>query len=522
MMTHEQRERIEQYLLGFRPLDDTMLPEHVDAVRKELLRRRDRQLRGRELEPAGGQAAPRRLGIPIAVLIAVITLPLVGSVWFRQAKANQRSVNTRYATKFLESFKDYYVEDLLTADRLAREAEELLPERSLIGLDSLQSQQIFATAKAARCLFVARLGNADAAISILREPNMSPRSQNDDSEARLLFDICLGKATQVAIETLNGKRRADDATAIRGAGLKFLESATQRTLAAEYLDDDSKHLLAAALTIDTLRIYSKSGPPVVTEEYLEFVGQKRAVLTARAIELLEKVQERDAAWWTQRLRIESAIVMLQERIESGAGTQRENSDRNFATHYAFYSSVPDFEIGEAYASGLNFEKGIFVSNLADLTSDYYATTNQESDEVGDAPVLRRAIELRSEAIMNLSAVPLEARTERHSVNTVINHSRRMELLCRLANMEPAKREAHMLAASLDAAVLQSLLGDLMRRDVGQLLELRQALGAALLGASQDEVDEFIESSRNVVRDFRRDLIDAAVRWQSGVGEETDD
>lgn len=476
MSSESEKVAIKLQLLGLQDSDGIATQEQRDQMRREILARRERYLAAKSVEPSYAPRRPRWGA-------AAILISLVGSVFgvgiaLNSATAEQEESNQLYAAQMLASSERFDCQDLSVLSQSAAEAEDLLPDASALGLARNDWLHVYTASRAARCLFTARLGNAELATSQIDSTRqfagLLPK-QASSIDTRLIYNLCLGKAGQSVCELLVDRGERTRALPYAESTLDALDEAYQGLHENIDLTSSKYALLASSVQLDIARLRTRGINPA--SETLPEINSAISQASRLAQRHLESVSKRDAPWWIQYLRLRAHDLLMEER---SIGTSPIASDDIRGRLHTVMSIEQRIVLltnsSPALTSSLSFQQAIYLSNLADLLASSLEKTQLQ--EFGPEVVL-----LRDKAIKLLASVPIADRTHLHHTNTMINYSRRMQANCELAvySQETNVEFASFLnAAGDDAKSLETTAGNLLERKWPQLSVARQLLASELL------------------------------------------
>ncbi len=502
MSSENEKESIKLQLLGVQdsesessntgtpPAADDQSQAEREKVRKEILARRQRYLAAKRTQPIY-KPKRRRWGAAPIVLLALAGIT-IGAGWaVRNATATQEKKNQAYAVRMLDAVERFDLQDLAALNSIAAEAEDLLPDASMLGLASEDWDRLYLASRAARCLFTARMGNVELAIEqIEATQKIADRivGQGNASQSRLVANLCVGKAGVAVCELLANSGRQRQAAPYGITTLETLNDAYVGLHQSTEISPDSLAVLAAGLQLDMGRLRSRGINPLNMTQDQANVEINRHGSLAR--EHLESVQNRGGGWWNQQLRLQAQDLLIQKRVIVRSRIETPEIRRLLSTVDELDGQVsPVISSEPKFATSLNYHFAIYISNLLDLVST--SVKDDQRDEFGP-----QLIDLRRQVIERLHRVPVCDRTHLHHTNLRINYARRMETSCQMAVFAAQNGEdpsEHLVSAKLDARSLESTTGKLLAGKRSQLSTTREILAAILIGSASDgEIQQYAE------------------------------
>lgn len=474
MSSESEKDAIKLQLLGLQDSDGSATKEQRAQVRQEILSRRERYLAAKRVEPS---YAPRRPRWGAAAILVALAGSIFGAgVALKSATATQEKSNQLYAAQMLGTSERFDCQDLSVLSKTAAEAEDLLPDASALGLARNDWLYVYTASRAARCLFTARLGNAELAIaqvdSTRQLASLMP-IQAASTDTRLIYNLCLGKAGQSVCELLVDRGERTRVLPYAESTLAALNDAYQGLGENVDLTPTKYALLAASVHLDIVRLRTRGINPASETLSQNYSAISRSRNLAQRH--LENATDRGAFWWMQQLRLQAHDLLMQER---SVGTNRIASDeinRLLSAAISVEQNVAAVS-GGTLAISLDFQHAIYLSNLADLLAS--SLKDDQLQEFGP-----EVIRLRDKAIAILAMVPFADRTHLHHTNSMINYSRRMQANCEMAvfaNQAQADYSSYLNAAMDDAQSLETMVGSLLGKKWPQLSVARQLLAAELL------------------------------------------
>ncbi|GAB5406757.1 MAG: hypothetical protein Aurels2KO_49880 [Aureliella sp.] len=503
MSSENEKESIKLQLLGVEQADQEKSSAELsessgevnaadrEKVRSEILARRERYLAAKRTQPIY-KPKRRRWGAAPAILLAVTGVAVATGLVVRSATATQEKKNQAYAVQMLDSARLFDLQDLVALSSTAAQAEDLLPDASLLGLASDDWDRLYTASRAARCLFTARMGNVELAIEqIDATSKLADRlaDQSNASEPRLIANLCVGKAGVAVCELLANNNGHQQAQPYAQPTLDALQDAYVGLGESTELSLDRSSVLAAGLQLDMARLRTRGINPSGTSE--EDANAAIFQHAALAREHLDRIQTRGGDWWNQQLRLEAHELLMRERQVRFSRIESGEIRRLLETVGSIESEIaPIATTDPEFATSLNYHFAIYISNLLDLLTS--SIKEDQTEEFGT-----QLIVLRGRVIEKLLEVSVYNRTHLHHTNLSINYARRMAASCQMAVYAARKGDdpsEDLLEATLDARSLEATSGNLLGGKQSQLSTSRQILASVLIGnTSEAEIQSYTET-----------------------------
>ncbi|MEM7476508.1 MAG: hypothetical protein AAF483_16090 [Planctomycetota bacterium] len=326
--------------------------------------------------------------------------------------------------------------------------------------------------------------------------NVAGSDQFVSPTVQLLINVANGKARFETLQSMAAQGRLSEAD----RSLLFESGRTNFENAMTYLDsgfareqgisEDDETLLATSVAIDATRLelkYLRSRELSFDEElslYKEF--ERRFASLQKTLDSVS-AEECMPQKLVLEYRLKGNLLLLQGRL-AWMGVLEDFDLNTLIDEVSVQETHVNQKLPETnrYKSSYQFERAIYLSNVADLISQL-----NDSGEIGRRDLLIQERDFRGQVIDQLALIPVSKRTMRYDENLALNLLRKLACqACILIADDNLRRDFQTLRNQAEG--VKPLLGPIFEQKIGQVLARNRLLVAEILDYPRADIEAFYD------------------------------